>query len=104
MSDKKKPCLLSSLITHHSSLPLQSQAQAVNLLHVEGLALGVRGAARAHAARDARAVEGQLAGRPVELLARAPARKAALAERAPGRRRAPAHGAQAHVLLAGAQP
>src|SRR5205085_6434202 len=96
--EPRGPAFNSSLRTPHSSLPFELQAQAVNLLHVEGLALRVRSAARAHAARDARAVEGQLAGRPVELLARAPARNPALAERAPGRRRAPAHGAQAQVL------
>src|SRR5438105_9000779 len=74
--------LNSSFIIPHSSFPFQLKAQAINLLHVVGLALGVGRGARVYAACDARAVEGEFARRAVEPCARAPVRKAAASERA----------------------
>src|SRR5205085_8596620 len=88
----------SSLITHHSSLPFKLKAQAVKLLHVVGLALGVVRAARVYAACDARAVEGEFARRAVEFGARAPVRKTADGERAIGCAHAHADGAEAEVV------
>src|SRR5688500_5551156 len=64
---------LSSIVP--SSLPLHLQAQALELPHVVGLALGRGRVARVDAARDARAVEGELAARAVESLARPPQRE-----------------------------
>src|SRR5215218_3012824 len=85
-------------IIAHSSFLLQLQAQAVELLHVVGLYVMGRGAARPDAAGDARAVEGELAGRAVEAGACAPVCVAAPRQRAVGGARAPGHGAEAVVL------
>src|SRR5437764_13471983 len=93
----RKQALHSSFIIPHSSLPFKLQAQAVNLLHVVGLALGVGRGARVYAACDARAVEGEFARRAVEPCARAPVRKAADSERAIGSAHASADGAKARV-------
>src|SRR2546423_10076169 len=98
MMNESHPALNSSFIIPHSSLPFKLKAQAVNLPHVVGLALGVGRAARAYAACDARAVEGEFARRAVEPGARAPVRKAAGGERAVGSAHAPADRAEARVV------
>src|SRR5687767_14775463 len=98
MMNERQSALYSSFITRHSPLPLQLQAQPVNLLQVVGLAPRGLGVARVDAARDARAVEGQLAGRAVEARAREPARGPAPQQRAVGRAGAAAHRAQALVF------
>src|SRR5215210_7543246 len=98
MMNKKQLALNSSFIIHHLSLPLQLQAQAVELLHVVGFYVLGRGAARADAAGDARAVEGELAGRAVEARAHAPVRVAAPRQRAVGGAGAPRHRTEALVV------
>ena len=50
MNDELRAVFNSSFITHHSSFPLQLQAQAVELLHVVGLDLVGRGVAEGDAA------------------------------------------------------
>src|SRR5436305_1769856 len=91
------------LVTRHlsllcPSLPFQPKAKVVNLSHVGLFALGVGRAVRADAARGARAVEGELAGRAVELRARSPEAEAPARERRIGCGHAPAHRAEARVV------